>query len=109
MILANQANQVEQALAGEGWLLLYYSASWCQPCQVFTPIVTQVGRYFEGALSTLKIDVEQLPEIAGAQKIRSVPTLQLFNNGQLVTQTKGAQPPQQVTQWLRQHIFYEHQ
>lgn len=57
--------------------LLYFSASWCGPCQTFKPIVDQISN----EISVTKIDVDSQSDMAQKYRVRSVPTLILVENG----------------------------
>lgn len=87
------------------WLLVYFSASWCKPCHAFSPIVEQTSHSFGKTLNTIKIDVERVPEAAGEFDLKSVPTLLLFNGGNLVESAVGAQSLAQVTHWLSRKVL----
>jgi thioredoxin-like negative regulator of GroEL len=72
--------------------ILYFTASWCQPCKSFAPIMEQVSR----TVKVEKIDVDALPNIASAYNIRSVPTVVILNGNTEVGRFTGARPAQSV-------------
>jgi len=105
MLEATSYSDLQKKVSNSDWILLYYSASWCGPCISYTPIVETVGDAYKQVLTTLKVDVEQVPESAGELQIRAVPTLVLLNNGKLVDTAIGAQTQLQVKQWLNNHVL----
>lgn len=87
------------------WVLLYFSASWCGPCSVFSPIVAQASGTYKQLITTIKVDVEQVPEAAREHDIRSIPTLLLLHKGKVVDLHVGALSSAQLSYWLTQNIF----
>jgi len=98
-------SDLQNQLKDNDWVLLYYSAGWCGPCISYSPIIEKVGEAYQQVLTTLKVDVEQVPESAGEQRIQAVPTLVLLNKGKPVDSTVGAQTQSQVMQWLNGHML----
>ncbi|MEM9101367.1 MAG: thioredoxin family protein [Pseudomonadota bacterium] len=98
-------NEFHETLILENWLLVYFTASWCQPCSTFSPVVLQTSDTFKKILSTIKIDVESIPEAAGEFDIRSVPTVLLFNQGSVVEGVVGVQSFAQMTRWLSRKLL----
>ncbi|MDA7746465.1 thioredoxin family protein [Psychromonas sp.] len=84
--------------------LLFFSASWCGPCQSMTPIVDNVSNAMSHRLNTIKIDVDKSSNDASEYGIRSVPTLILVKNDEIIAQQVGGIPPVQLMQWLEQYI-----
>lgn len=87
------------------WLLVYFTASWCKPCSSFSPVMEKVTEAFESILKSIKVDVEDIPEVAGEMQIRSVPSLLLLNNGKPVEGIVGNQSYEQVSKWLMGHLL----
>lgn len=76
-------------------VLVDFYADWCQPCKVQSPILHELAGELQGKLRIVKIDVDKNPEIAGRYQVRSIPTLMLFKNGNLIwKQTGVASKPQ---------------
>jgi len=71
-------------------VLVDFWAVWCAPCRMVAPIVEELAAEKEGTLKVAKVDVDNNPEIAMKFGIRSIPTLLIFNNGQVVDQMIGA-------------------
>ena len=70
-------------------VLVDFWAVWCAPCRMIAPIVEELAAEKEGTLKVAKVDVDNNPEIAMKFGIRSIPTLLIFNNGQVVDQMIG--------------------
>jgi thioredoxin 2 len=76
-------------------------ATWCGPCVSFAPVVAQVARERAGRLKVVKVDVDTAPIISQRFAVRSIPTVLLFQNGELVDQRAGASSFASLDQWLR--------
>jgi len=63
-----------------------------------------VASQFEPRARFVKINTETNPQLATQFGIRSIPTIAIFKNGQMVDQIAGALPPQQFAQWVAQHV-----
>lgn len=74
----------ERYLESDQPVIIDFWAPWCGPCKVMSPIFDRVAGQFAGQVHFLKIDTEQLPELAGAFSIRSIPTLLVLHGDKVV-------------------------
>ena len=75
-------------------------ASWCGPCLQFAPVFQEVARELEPRLRFVKLDTEQEAAIAGRYGIRSIPTLMVFQRGEILAQRSGSLPKSLFKEWL---------
>jgi len=68
-----------------------FFATWCPPCKAIAPFYADLSELFAGALF-LKVNVDQLSEVAGEQDISCMPTFKLFKNGEPIGKIEGADP-----------------
>jgi thioredoxin 1 len=81
-------------------VLVDFWAIWCGPCKAIAPIVGQVAAEHEGELKVVQMDVDKSPQTPAKFFIRSIPTLILFKNGEVVDQLVGAVSKAKLEQFV---------
>lgn len=72
-----------------GVVLVDYHADWCGPCQMLEPTVEEIAAETDAAVT--KVDIDELQDLARNEGVRSVPTLQLYADGEAVERVVGVQ------------------
>ncbi len=73
-------------------VLVDFWADWCQPCQTLTPLLTKLAQEYRGGFILAKINTDVERELAQHFRVRSLPTVMVVWQGQIVEQMVGVQP-----------------
>ncbi|KRG45484.1 thioredoxin [Stenotrophomonas pictorum JCM 9942] len=84
-------------------VLVDFWATWCGPCKTLGPMLEKLAGEYNGAFELAKVDVDKEQQVAAAFQIRSVPTVFLIRDGQIVDGFPGAMPEGQLREFLTQH------
>ena len=85
-------------------VLVDFWAEWCGPCKQIAPILEEIASEYSNKLTVAKIDVDENPEMPSKYQVRGIPTMILFNNGNIVDTKVGMSSKQDLTDWLNQHL-----
>lgn len=70
-------------------VLVDFWATWCGPCRAIAPHLERLADDYAGRAKVVKVDIDHNPERAAEFKVRSIPTLLVFKNGQVVDRIVG--------------------
>lgn len=90
----------EAVLQSDKPVLVDFWATWCQPCRMIAPIIEQLHNEFEGKAVIGKVDVDNNQQVSIEYGIRSIPTLLIFKNGEVVDKIVGATPKEVIAEKL---------
>ncbi|MFC5435655.1 thioredoxin [Rhodanobacter umsongensis] len=85
-------------------VLVDFWATWCEPCKTLGPMLEKLAVEYNGAFRLGKVDVDTQQELAGMFGIRSVPTVVLVKDGQVLDGFSGALPEGQLREFLSRHV-----
>jgi thioredoxin 2 len=81
-----------EALATRQLVLIDLWAPWCGPCRLVAPVLERLAGRYAGRVKVVKVNVDDNPATAARYDARSIPTLVLVRNGEVVGRVIGAQP-----------------
>ena len=73
-------------------LVVDFWATWCGPCRLVGPVISELAEAYDGKITVGKCDVEDNEDLAVEFGIRNIPTILFFKGGQVVDKVVGAQP-----------------
>lgn len=102
MIKHIKNNEEFKEIIKEGKVLVDFFATWCGPCKMIAPELEELdNQQLVPNLKIIKVDVDELGSLAAEYRIRSIPTLMLFENGELKKTTLGYQNKNQLVDFAK--------
>lgn len=89
----------KEVLQSDKPVLVDFWASWCGPCQMLLPVIEELSNEVDSA-KICKINVDEQPELASQFRIMTIPTLLIFNKGEVVKNIVGVQPKATILDML---------
>ena len=83
------ANFKEEVLDSDKKVLVDFWAPWCGPCRMVSPIVEEIAEE-NAAIKVAKINIDEQPQLASQYGVMSIPTLMVFENGDIADKAVGA-------------------
>ena len=81
-------------------VLVDFWAEWCGPCKMLGPILEEISEDLKDKLQVVKVNLDENQDLAMKYSIRSIPTLLLFKEGELVDTKVGLLPKSDLVEWL---------
>ncbi len=88
-------------------VLLDFWAEWCGPCQMQMPLLLKLVEEYQGRFLLAKVDTDKQRELAQQHGIRSIPTIKMVRNGEVVEEIPGAQLEASLREILNRHVGRE--
>ncbi len=88
----------------QGLAVVDFWATWCGPCHMIAPIIEQLADEYEGKVKVGKVDVDANQRTAMRYNVRSIPTILLFKDGELVESVVGVVPKADLEEKIKTHL-----
>lgn len=85
-------------------VIVDFWAEWCGPCKMIAPILDEIATTYQGRLQVAKMNVDENRDVPARFGIRGIPTLMLFDKGQLVATKVGALSKSQLVAFIDPHL-----
>jgi len=85
-------------------VLVDFFAEWCGPCKMMPPILDDLKKRVGDKANIIKIDVDKNPQVAAAYQVRSIPTLIIFQNGEIRWRQSGIFPANELERLINENI-----
>ena len=103
-VILNSSNFEQEVINSSTPVLVDFWATWCGPCRMLAPVISQVAQKYAGKVKVGKVDVDEAPELAESFGVSSIPTLILFKGGQAVAQRVGGAPIGVIEAFINDNI-----
>ncbi|HEY5072754.1 MAG TPA: thioredoxin [Caulobacteraceae bacterium] len=81
-------------------VLVDFWAEWCGPCKLVSPTLDEIAKDFGDDLTVAKLNIEESPTTPSRYGVRGIPTMMIFQGGQMTSMKVGAMPKQKILDWL---------
>ena len=96
-----EKNFEEEVLKAEGKVLVDFYADWCGPCKMMSPIIDEISEEMKDNLKVGKINVDENQELAIKYNVMSIPTIMIFENGNLIKTFIGVTNKDDILSYLK--------
>jgi thioredoxin len=104
MIQITEGNFNNEVVSSDKVVVADFWASWCGPCKMLSPVIEQVESELETKVKFVKINVDDNPVLSQQFGIASIPTVMVFDKGNVVDTMIGFRPKQDIVKLIEKHL-----
>jgi thioredoxin 1 len=94
----------EVVLKSDKPVLVDFWAEWCGPCRALIPVLEEVAQEMGNEALIVKLNIDQNPDKTSQYGVRGIPTLILFNKGEMIQTRVGGMPKSKIIDWIREQL-----
>ena len=102
--ILNDQNFEQEVLKNDIPVFVDFWTSWCPPCKMMEPIIEKLSEEYDGKIKICKLNVDEARQTGMAYGIEAIPTMMIFNKGEVVGNIIGAVPYEMLVQKVQEYI-----
>ena len=104
VIAATDDNFDQEVLKSSKPVLVDFWAPWCGPCKAIGPLVEEVAEQYKDSVKVMKLNVDESQKTAINYKVRSIPTIMLFKDGNVLDTLVGLVPREKLETFVKKGL-----